>query len=336
MSLSPEDMKKVGGSDVAAIAGVNPYASAYAVWERIVHGVDGGASAYADRGRRLEPVVLQWYADTTGRRTQKGIIMRDGGRPHLRASIDAVSWGPGPSDDVARVVEAKTAGASVAHLWGDDGTDAIPAQYLAQTQWYMGHGRRTGFAEDDRADVPALVAGDFRLYVVHFDAEAYGLLSEAVDRFWVDHVLTGRPPDVTALPNDLEAIKRRFPRHETSEHLDFNSLPPDGQALLAEYLRAHAEQAAATDRLALWETRAKLLVGAAPGVNGLPEESGWKRIDWRQNKPGTATDWKAVLAALDDEDPAFAARMRALVKQHTKATEGNRPFAPRAISKGKR
>jgi hypothetical protein len=306
-------MKKVGGSDVAQIVGLSPYGSAYAVWERIMHGGERADTPALSRGRRLEPVVLDWYAEQTGRRLVRGVGLRDKTRPHLRGSV-----------------EAKTAGASETHRWGDDGTDAIPSEYLCQTIWYLGFGRDVRVVGDEVADVPALIAGDFRMYVVRFDADVYGELRDRVERFWVDHVLTGRPPDVTSLPNDVEAIKRRFPRHETSEHLDFGALPPESQVVLEEYLRAYAEQAEATDRLALWETKAKLLVGNAPGVKWLPRETGVYRIDWEAHEKGK-TAWKKVAEELAKQHGVNPAALKALAEKH--AGEAARPFTPRAITK---
>lgn len=331
MSLDEAEKRRVGGSDVAAIVGVSPYGSAYSVWERIVNGVERGDSPALSRGRRLEPVVLDWYVEQTGfpsRPVNKAEVY-DPRRQHVRASFDARVMAPRGY----RVVEAKTAGADEAHRWGDEGTDAIPLEYLCQAQHYLGFGREVGVIEDDVCDVPALIAGDFRMYVVAFDAEVYGELREAVDRFWVDHVVTKRPPDVTALPNDLEALKRRFPRETSADRLDFSTLPPASQVVLEEYLHAYAEESVATDRRALWEARAKMVVGGAPGVRGLPEETGHHRLDWAAHESGK-TAWKKVAEVLAREHGVSPAALKALAAKHT--GEAARPFQPRPITKGRK
>lgn len=331
MSLSPEDMKRVGGSDVAAIVGVSPYAGPLSVYLRIVEGVEREGGAHTDRGNRLEEPVLGWYEETTGRKVVRKVSMRDNRRPHLRASPDALSWGGEDQGSPARPVEVKTANLAQAPRWGEEGTDAIPPEYLCQAHWYLGLGRDVRGDVDNVCDVPALIAGDFRLYSVAHCAETYGLLSEAVDRFWVDHVLARRPPEPTTLSNDLEAVQRRFRRHDGDRPLDFAALPPEAQVTLEEYLRAYAEESTAAERLALWEVRAKMALGAAPGVAGLPPELGFTRLDWKKNRDGTATDWKQVAEAMRDGVPFGAA-----VEQYTTTREGSRPFTPRAIAKGKR
>jgi len=322
MSLSPEDAKKIGGSDVAAIVGVSPYAGPLSVWCRIVHGADSPDNAHTGRGRRLEPVVLDWYRETTGHLVEEGVRLRDPRRPYVRGSLDAIAsngpWNP-------RVVEVKTANASQMGYWGDEGTDAIPPWYLAQVHFYLGFGRETGVVSDDVADVPALIAGDFRLYHVRHDAEVYAALSEAVDRFWVDHVLPRRPPEPTPLPRDLESVSRAFRRSEGGA-VDFASLPPETQVVLEEYLRAWEEESAAADRRALWEARTKLALGSVPAVRGLP--LGFSSLSWGEQ--GGKTQWKRVAEALA-KNHGLEKQLRALVAENT--GEASRPFTPRKTRK---
>lgn len=329
MALSEDDKRRIGGSDVAAIVGVSPHAGPLSVYMRIVEGVEREDTPALSRGRRLEPVVLDWYAETTGRELVRAPALCPK-RQHHRASLDGISRER--RGNLWRVVEAKTAGARDADRWGDDGTDSIPAEYLCQTQYYMGVGHDLGSAEDDVCDVPALIAGDFRLYRVAYDEETYDLLVEAVDRFWVDHVLPKRPPEPTALPNDAEAIRRRFRRHEGEQPLDFAALPPEAKVTLEEYLRAYAEEAAAAERLVLWESRAKMVVGGAPGVAGLPADLGMHRIDWRAQKGKPA--WKAAAEKMAKQFGVSETQLSALAAENT--GEGARPFQPRPVTKGKR
>lgn len=330
MSLSDAEKRMVGGSDVAAIVGISPYGSAFSVWDRIVNGTEREDRPAMSRGRRLEPVVLDWYAERTGHLVDRGPDGRGvkwpTPTPYLRASLDAVAWSIAPPRNKHAwdvVVDAKTAGANEAHRYGEDGTDQIPQEYLCQFQFYMGLTGRL------QTDVPALVAGDFRLYHVAYDADVYVALREAVDRFWVDHVLTKRPPDPTTLPNDTEAIRRRFRQHDGETPLDFAALPPETQVTLEEYLRSYAEEAAASERRALWEARAKLVLGGAPGVRGLPEALGFHRLDWRAQAGKTA--WKKVAEELAKRLSLTPAQLSALAAENT--GESSRPFTPRPITK---
>lgn len=319
MSLSAEDMRRVGGSDVAAIVGVNPYAGPLSVWCRIVHGTDSPDNQHTKRGRRLEAAVLDWYWEETGYEPAPVLeSIRDPRRPHLRMSLDARFKVAG----LHRPVEAKTANGEQARYWGEPGTDAIPVQYLTQAQFYLGFGREVGAVEDEQCDVPALVAGDFRLYRVRYDADLYGELLERVERFWVDHVLTKVPPMDAPLPRDLESVSRAFRRSE-GDAVDFASLPPETQVTLEEYLRAYQDETAAADRRALWEARAKLALGSVPGVRGLPEALGFSSLTWKEQ--GGKTAWKRVAEALAKKH-GLEAQLSALAAENT--GEGSRPFTP--------
>jgi predicted phage-related endonuclease len=321
MALSDAERRMVGGSDVASICGVSPYAGPLSVWLRIVHGAQQPDNVHTKRGRRLEAAVLDWYHEETGftQWSVDVVRLRDASRPHLRGSLDACVRAPGG----VRPVEAKTANGEQARHWGEEGTDAIPVQYITQAQFYLGFGREVGAVEDDVCDVPALVAGDFRLYRVRYDADLYGELLERVERFWVDHVLTKKPPEDAQLPRDLEAVGWAFRRSE-GKAVDFASLPPETQVTLEEYLRAYQEESAAADRRALWEARAKLALGSVPGVRGLPRELGYSSLSWGEQAGKTA--WKRVAEELARRLSLTPAQLSALAAENT--GEGSRPFTP--------
>lgn len=319
MSLTPEDMGRLGGSDVAAICGLSPYAGPLSVYMRVVHGATQPDNVYTSRGRRLEPVVLDWYREETGHAPAPVLEpIRDPRRPHLRMSLDARFRAGG----TLRPVEAKTANGEQARHWGEPGTDAIPAWYLTQAAFYLGFGREVGAIDDDVCDVPALVAGDFRLYRVTHDAELYAELMERVDRFWVDHVLAKVPPMDSPLPRDLESVSWAF-RRSAGDAVDFSALPPETQVTLEEYLRSYEEESSASERRALWEARAKLALGDAPGVRGLPEAFGFTSLSWREQAGKTA--WKRVAEALAKKH-GLEAQLLALASENT--GEGSRPFTP--------
>lgn len=319
MSLTPAEKRMVGGSDVAAICGISPYAGPLSVFMRIVHGAEQPDNVHTTRGRRLESAVIDWYREETGHEPAPvPEPIRDPKRPHLRMSLDARFRAGG----ALRPVEAKTANGEQARHWGEPGTDAIPAHYITQAQFYLGFGREVGAIDDDVCDVPALVAGDFRLYRVTHDAELYAELLERVERFWVDHVLAKRPPMDAPLPRDLESVSWAF-RRSSGDAVDFSALPPETQVVLEEYLRAYAEAATAKERRALWEARVKLALGSVPGVRGLPEELGFTSLSWCEKEGKTA--WKRVAEALAKKT-GTEAQLLAIAAENT--GEGSRPFTP--------
>jgi len=322
MSLSPEDMKRVGGSDVAAIVGVSPYASAFSVYQRIVHGVTTPETEAMARGTRLESAVIAWCADETGRRVRRSVALSCR-EEWQRANVDALSWG---QEATRRVVEGKTSGRWMTAGWGAPGTDEVPDHYLCQVQWYMGHGLRSGQVHERTADLP-LLREDFALYSVPYDEEVFLTLEDRAARFWRDHVVPQKPPLVTALPQDLEVLKRRFPR-QTATAMDAAALTRE-QLELLDNMRAMRKQAEHWAKQKDWaEAAVKQFLGEHEGVTGFIDGS---RLTWRQNKPSQVTDWEAIARELAAErwperEMLSDGHFSGLVQRHTTTKEGARPL----------
>lgn len=321
MSLSAEEAAMIGGSDLAAILGLSPYRTPLQVYARIVAGAEQSDSPALRRGRHLEAAVLSLYAETTGAVVLGSPKLKHPRLPFTRASLDAIA----ERDGGRRVVEVKTAGLSEVRHWGDDGTDAIPQGYLYQVAWYSGVALDGGYVDTGEVDVAALVAGDLRVYHVPHDAELFGLLEEAVERFWVDHVLPRRPPPVTEPLKDLQGVASLYRSH-SGEAKRWADLAPIEQAAVEEYLRARREERAATRQRAAYEVRVKLAMGAAPQLVGLPPEVGASRLDWKRNKDGTQTDWEEVAGNIASRANLPDAEWFGFIKRSTTTKEGARPF----------
>lgn len=324
MSLSIEDQARIGGSDIAGLLGLSPWATPLTIYVRIVAALEGRPLKDEDsspkrRGRMLESAVLKLYAEETGARLLAPIgalpLMR---RPYLRASLDGLA-----ERDGRRVVEVKTAGFSEMRQWGEAGTDAIPQGYLFQCTWYLGHALDAGAVDTREADVAALVAGDLRVYHVPFDAELFAMLEAAAECFWVDHVLPRRPPPVTEPFKDLGAVNSLYSRH-AGDARQWDSLSTPEQLTVGEWLQARKARQLAEAVEAEREARLKLLLGATPRIEGLPPDTGAKALTYRQSKARQVTDWEAVIAELRRHvGPTF---YEELVKACTTTKDGARPL----------
>ncbi|WP_367341023.1 YqaJ viral recombinase family protein [Aminivibrio sp.] len=217
-----ERRKGIGGSDIAAIMGLNPWKTPYRVYQEKRKEVDDWEGNEAtDWGKRMEPAIRQWYSDQTGRPVRlPDKIMYSTKHPFMLANLD------GFTDD-RRIVEIKTARSG--KDWGEPGTSEIPDYYILQVQHYM---IVTGF---DVADVAVSIGGASpSLYEVDADEELQEYIITACERFW-QRVQAGDPPEpvsyadavqrygrskaegavianggVVQLVNDLRGVRRRM------------------------------------------------------------------------------------------------------------------------------
>lgn len=333
MSLTLEDAARVGGSDLSAILGRSPWATPLSVYARIVGALEGrlppdNGNAATRRGHHLEAAVLALYAEETGATVHPKVSLQHAYLPYVRASLDGVAHRDG-----RRVVEVKTAGLSEVLKWGEAGTDQIPEAYIFQVQWYAGIAYMAGEVDTKAVDVAALVAGDLRIYNVPFDADLYAGLEEAAARFWTDHVLPRRPPPPSGPFQDLAAVGYLHRTH-SGDVRHWDTLQPPEQVAISEYLRAKEQEQAAVELRASWELRAKLAMGSAPQLVGLPEHLPAHRIDWKQNKAGKVTDWEEVSKTLATAFNVRPEQYKIAVQEHTTTKEGARPFVARGRKHG--
>jgi putative phage-type endonuclease len=321
MSLTPAERKMVGGSDLAALVGDSPWGTPLSVYARIVGDAPDEDAASKRRGRHLEAGVRALYCEEMGARMLEHAKAEHPRLKYTRASVDGIAQRAG-----RRVLEVKTAGLSEMRHWGEAGTDNVPRAYLYQTTWYAGVAGLCGLVDTQEVDVAALIAGDLRVYHVPYDAEMFGLLEEAVERFWVDHVVPRRPPPITSPTVDLGAVNHLYRAHSGGVLL-WDSLTPEGQVAFAEYLRAKDAEDAAAELRATWEVRAKLALGQAPQLVGVPEHLGGGHVDWKQSKGRQVTDWEAL--AVEFKSHVSPECYEHWKKRHTTTKEGARPFVAR-------
>lgn len=326
MSLSLADAARIGGSDLAALLGMSPFkdATPLAVYARIVAAQEGRSVERDDgalrRGRHLERAVLSLYAEEMGVEVLPAMQLR-ASAPWLRASLDGRVRRPG-----LRVVDAKTGGRQAVRHWGEPGTDQVPQYIIFQMAFYVGEGLASGELEEPVADVAALVAGDLAVYHVPHDPEFYGLLLSAAERFWKDHVLPRRPPPVTQ-PEDVAAITTLYHRHK-GEARDWSELATEEQRAVREWMEAKRALDAAKRLEAQCGAHVRLLLKETPSLTGLPQDTGIRHVDWRQNRASQATDWQAVAGELSDLNDSV---VRSIIAKHTIMKEGARPLKTYAL-----
>lgn len=229
----------VGASEVAAICGLDPYLSAYALWAEKSGRLaderesDGDISEAAYWGNILEPLIADRYAEETGLELKdygRTTLMR-GDHPNLVATLDREILAPGAHG----VLEIKAPG----FLQRDTWQDGPPERHVIQLQAQLAV---TGLSW---GAIAALIGGqDFRIYRVDRDQELIDLALERVDEF-MTCVREDVPPEPDGSGSTSRVLKRLFPEDSGVEV----ELEP-GFERWARQLREARAEAAKQKRLA--------------------------------------------------------------------------------------
>lgn len=178
----------IGGSDIGAIAGLNPYVTPLQVYLEKVEGLEIEENEAMRWGKLLEPVIAGEYQ----RQLPDSLLCEIGVGRH-----NDHPWWIGSPDrlvfsdfqTLAYGLEIKTS--RFGKGYGPAGTDQVPPHVIAQVQWYM------GLIDCARWDVACLIGGsELRIYTVERDQVILDRLFEAGKRFWFEHVEPKIPPEL--------------------------------------------------------------------------------------------------------------------------------------------
>ena len=244
----------IGGTDISAIAGINPWKSALTVYyEKTTGESDMQESERMFWGKRLESVIAEETAEREGLTIEEvPHILAHPDNQYCRVQIDRLIVDPERGNGV---LEVKNMGHwSSQRVRIESGEDAIPDHYLLQIQWQMYiTGLQWGMFS-------ALMEGsELRTVEVKRDDELIaGLVSIASD-FW-KCVENGTPPAADGSDSTSETLKRMFPIPEEGAVVN---LAPEFERLFAERI-AIAEQIKPLEaRKKEIENQLKLAIGDA-------------------------------------------------------------------------
>lgn len=292
----------VGGSDVAAICGLNDWKSAFETYlDKVGDHPDGLSIPDNDKmkwGRLLEDPV----SDETARRT--GCVHVKPSYLFQHRDIDWALVNPDrividPTRPDPGVLEIKTCAQWMGEKWGPDGSDspatyavfqAVHAMDVLDVQW---------------ADVAVLIGGqDHRCYRIERDMELVEMMRAYVADFW-DRVLRRDPPPVTGAASDTDLLQRLFDAVEGKSVL----LGDDAEQLVSDYNVAHRALKAAEEAKSLAGNQLRQMLGDGEiGVNA----QGNQIVTWKQHET-TAFDEKRFKADM----PRFSATYTSKVPQRT-------------------
>ena len=209
----------IGGSDAAAILGLNPWKSAYTLWlEKTgqLQEEDKSTNEAVHFGSILEEVVAREFCQREGKKVKRCGLYRSRELPFLTASFDRLIIGE------AAGLEIKTANAFKREEWE---AGEIPPAYYLQCQHYM-------FVSGlPRWYLACLVGGNHYVsWIVERDENDLSILIEAEKTFW-DKVHRGVMPDLDGSESTTAALKSVFHGGDA----DPVPLPMDAAPLLTRW-----------------------------------------------------------------------------------------------------
>lgn len=300
---------KITATRVPAILGKHPFMSRYEAWLDIKGYLDVEENEAMRMGKVLEPVVAKMYEQATGDRLRRwpGTLSVHKDYPHFAASPDRAV------NKKNKLLEIKTTNRFSFKNWGIPGTDNVPDYVYLQCAWQMAI---TGY---DQCDVAALVDGrDLNIYHINRDDELNKFLLDEMDKFYFDHVMQDKPPEIDYFIASPELIAGRWPTHNA----DFKQPTKHIDAIIREYFEFEERRSNLSDIIEGLKNEIKDFIGDSAGV--IADDY---KISWSMSKP--RTNYSAAFNDLANGiDPA---KVNAIINANKSTT--SRRFLPTQLNK---
>ena len=204
MSDSRDDWLKfrsgyIGGSDAAAVVGLNPFVSPFSLWaEKTGQQPPFEGNLATEVGTYLEEFVARKFTEQTGKKVRReySTILNDE-YPWACADLDRVVIG----EDAG--LEIKTVSSlSLKHYKNGD----YPPRFYVQCCHYL------ALTGKQRWYLSVLIGNsDFRIFTIERDEDEIRALMDAEKSFWEDHVLTKTPPPPDGEAPTDDSLKVLYP-----------------------------------------------------------------------------------------------------------------------------
>lgn len=188
----------ITGTDAGAICGLNPYVSAFQVYQdKITDEIEEKDNEAMRQGRDLEEYVAQRFMEKTGFKVRRAnAIFQNEEYPIMLADFDRLIVGQKAG------LECKTVSPYSSDKWSEG---QIPLHYQMQVQHYLAV---SGF---DCWYVAAVIFGkDFIIHKIDRDEEMIQNLIIIEERFWKEHVMAHVMPDPDGTKNCSEQIAKMY------------------------------------------------------------------------------------------------------------------------------
>ncbi len=221
----------IGGSDIAAVLGLSPWATPLQLYERKIATeppppVEPAKQRFFNRRKKQEAFIASMLEEEYGLIVER-LSMDDNPNRYLDAEFDFMAaeidfeWRMTPAvrahfeeraEDFGQIPdgtlcngEIKTVHPFKATEWGEQGSEEVPTHYAAQVMFGLGV-----TPERPAALTVALFGLDTLMaFPVMRDEETIAALRKAAFDFWVKNVLARVPPE----PHNMEELKRVYTGH---------------------------------------------------------------------------------------------------------------------------
>jgi putative phage-type endonuclease len=254
--------KYIGGSDAAAVVGLNPFSSPYALWaEKTGRMPEFEGNLATEVGTYLEEFVALKFTSETGkkvRRVNMSLINSD--YPWAIANVDREVVGE------QALLEIKTTDSiNLKRYKGGE----YPDRYYVQIVHYL------AVTGKERCYLAVLIGNkEFKIFTIERDEDEIAALMQAEETFW-ECVKTDTPPAVDGTASTTDAIKTIFADDTEEETVDLSLHKAD----LSEYISL-GEQIKALESM---RDEAANRVKAYMGDAGTGECEGY-RVTWRTSE----------------------------------------------------
>lgn len=268
----------IGGSDAAAILGLDPRHTAWQLWlDKTWQLPDEELSAeqaeWIEFGHAMEGVIARIWSrrqQIPGRVVKAGMLAHTD-RPWQIVNLDRLVTDCGAGEGPC-VFEAKNRSAWVAKDWGPIGSDQVPDAAAIQVQHALmvtglGHGHL----------VAAIGGNHLRWYRIDADPVLHKTLLDEESWFWHDHVLAGIQPPIDATERTGKILARLWDA-DPDKVITADRALVLGTVALRE-AKAKAQQEA--EEIARLEHELQQIMGEAEVL--LDPDTGQPVATWKQN-----------------------------------------------------
>lgn len=190
--------KGITGTDEGAICGLNPYSSAFQIYQdKITDEIEEFDNESMRQGRDLEEYVARRFSEETGLKVRRAnAIFQNEENPFMLADFDRLIVGQKAG------LECKTVSPYSSDKWNDGN---IPLHYQMQVQHYLAV---SGF---DCWYIAAVIFGrEFLIRKIERDEELINYLIDIERGFWYNNVLAGIMPEPDGSDNCSEMIAKMY------------------------------------------------------------------------------------------------------------------------------